>query len=475
MSTIGTPLSSSADRPANMAIRVDELMALEARARLGGPEEARAKHAERGKLLPRERTQRLLDPGAPLLELSPLAAHGMYGGEVPSGGVLCVIGRVHGRLVCVMANDATVKGGTYHPVSVKKHLRAQEIARKNRLPCVYMVDSGGAFLPLQSEMFADREHGGRMFFNQARMSAAGVPQLAVVMGSCTAGGAYVPAMSDEVVIVREQGTIFLAGPPLVLAATGERVTAEDLGGGDVHARVSGVADHLADSDEHALELARSAIENLPAGPGPLWTPAPPRKPAYDPEELLSLLESPAPPATEVLARLLDASDLAPLQLESGANAVAGFARIAGHPVAVLAAFGVLSSDLALAFARLLDLADERRLPVVTFAAACDPGDATPAYATAAARLLKRVATLRVPLIAVIAGPSAGCAHLALSARALGARFVFAWPTAGVSADPSAAPIDPLDHTARVFDDGLIDPRRTREVLSLALEATRHGG
>ncbi|MBI3890182.1 MAG: methylcrotonoyl-CoA carboxylase [Candidatus Wallbacteria bacterium] len=479
MRPLGTAVDPHHPRFVNAASRlagqVEQLHELAALARLGGPEEARAKHVQRGKLLPRQRVESVLDLGTPFLELSPLAAHGMYGGEVPGAGCITGIGTVRGRLVTIIANDATVNGGTYHPVSVTKSLRAQEIAERNRLPCLFMVDSGGAFLPLQSEMFADREHGGRMFYNQARMSSKGIPQIALVMGSCTAGGAYVPAMSDEVVIVREQGTIFLAGPPLVLAATGERVSAEELGGGDVHARVSGVADHLAEDDSHALELARGIVENLPPAGRPLWERKKPVEPAHSPSELHGILGEAAPDPREVLARLLDASLLEPLETAGAPEVAAGFARLVGHPVAVAAAFGALGTAGARLVARLVELAGERRLPVVFLAAAGEAGEAGRVEAMAA--LMDRVARLSSPLVSVIAGPTAGAAHVALSARSLGARFVFAWPTAAISATgmgvgPENGPIDPLHATARIFDDGLVDPATTREVLGLALEATR---
>src|SRR6056297_852141 len=326
------------------AERLQELLATTA---LGGSEKARALHTKRGKLLVRERIERLIDPGSPFLELSPLAAHEVYDSPVPAAGLITGIGNVHGRQVMIVANDATVKGGTYHPLTVKKHLRAQEVALENRLPCVYLVDSGGAFLPLQAEVFPDREHFGRIFYNQARMSGLGIPQVSAVMGSCTAGGAYVPAMSDEVVIVEEQGTIFLGGPPLVKAATGEEVSAEDLGGGDVHTRLSGVADHLARDDEHALKIVRDIVENLGHRDLAAIDRAEPEDPAYDPEELLGIVpddERKPFEVREVIARLLDGSRFHEFKERYGNTVVTGFARVHGQPVGVIANNGVLFSE-----------------------------------------------------------------------------------------------------------------------------------
>ena len=329
---------------------VAELCERLATASLGGPERSRERHVSRGKLLPRDRVDELLDEGSPFLELAPLAADGLYGGEAPGAGVIAGIGLVHGRPVLVICNDATVKGGTYFPLTVKKHLRAQEVALENRLPCLYLVDSGGAYLPLQDEVFPDREHFGRIFFNQARMSAAGIPQVASVMGSCTAGGAYVPAMSDETVIVRDQGTIFLGGPPLVKAAIGEVVTAEELGGGDVHSRVSGVTDHLADDDEHALGIMRDIVSTLPRPAAPAWDVQPSREPVVDPAELYGAVPTDVQQpydVREVIARLVDGSEFHEFKREYGTTLVTGFARLHGHPVGIIANNGVLFSESAL--------------------------------------------------------------------------------------------------------------------------------
>ena len=337
-----------------------------ARARAGGGEKSRARHVERGKLLVRDRVERLCDPGAPFLELSPLAAEDLYDGGAPSAGIVTGVGVIEGRRCVVVANDATVKGGTYYPITVKKHLRAQEVALHNRLPCVYLVDSGGAFLPMQSEVFPDREHFGRIFFNQATMSERGIPQLACVMGSCTAGGAYVPAMSDETVIVREQGTIFLGGPPLVKAATGEEVTAEELGGGDVHARLSGVVDHLAQDDEHALEIVRGIARTLPAPSGPPWERLPARAPALDPDGLLDVVELDTRTpydARELLRRIVDGSELQEFKALYGETLVCAFAHLDGHPVGVLANNGILFSESALKGAHFIELCDRRGIPL----------------------------------------------------------------------------------------------------------------
>src|SRR5882757_5701267 len=338
-----------------------------ATARLGGGAKSRARHTARGKLLPRDRVDGLLDPGSPFLELAPLAAEGMYDGQAPAAGVIAGIGRVSGREVVVVANDATVKGGTYYPMTVKKHLRAQEVALDNRLPCVYLVDSGGAFLPRQDEVFPDRDHFGRIFYNQATMSARGIPQIAAVLGSCTAGGAYVPAMSDEAVIVRNQGTIFLGGPPLVKAATGEVVTAEELGGGDLHSRISGVTDHLADSDAHALRIVRDIVATLgPRAPRP-WEVCPAAEPLADPDELYDVV--PVDPRVpydvhEVITRIVDGGEFAEFKAEYGATLVTGFARIHGHPVGIVANNGVLFSESAMKGAHFIELCDQRSIPLV---------------------------------------------------------------------------------------------------------------
>src|SRR6201998_2468122 len=346
---------------------VADLRAVQAKAALGGDEKARKKHTDRGKLLPRERIEALMDRGSPFLELSPLAAHGMYEGDAPCGSIVTGIGRVHGREVLVVANDATVKGGTYYPITVKKHLRAQEVALENRLPCVYLVDSGGAFLPLQAEVFPDREHFGRIFYNMARMSAAGIPQVAAVMGSCTAGGAYVPAMCDENIIVREQGTIFLGGPPLVRAATGEEVSAEELGGGDVHTRLSGVSDHLADDDEHALQIARAIFENLGPRTAPAIEQDTPEDPHYDPAELYGIIpvDTRKPyDVREVIARLVDGSRMHEFKARYATTLVTGFARIYGYVVGIIANNGVLFSESALKATHFIELCCARRIPLL---------------------------------------------------------------------------------------------------------------
>src|SRR5690242_9963006 len=354
------------NRAAHLAL-LDELRAKLAASALGGPERARERHLARGKLLPRQRVDRLLDPGSPFLELSPLAADGMYGDDCPGAGVIGGIGRVSGRECVIVANDATVKGGTYYPMTVKKHLRAQEVALQNHLPCIYLVDSGGAHLPHQDEVFPDREHFGRIFYNQATMSAKGIPQIAAVLGSCTAGGAYVPAMSDEAVIVRNQGTIFLGGPPLVKAATGEVVTAEELGGGDLHARVSGVTDHLADDDAHALHIVRDIVATLgPRTPRP-WEVLPTEPPSADPDELYDVVPTdPRIPydVREVITRITDGSRFAEFKAEYGSTLVTGFARIHGHPVGIVANNGILFSESALKGAHFIELCDQRQVPLV---------------------------------------------------------------------------------------------------------------
>src|SRR5712691_6414347 len=371
MGVLETRIDSSSDefaanREHNQQL-VTDLRARLARTRVGGGEESVRRHRGRGKLLARERIERLLDPGMPFLELSPLAANGMYDDEAPSAGIVTGIGSVQDKEVAIVANDATVKGGTYYPMTVKKHLRLQEIAEQNRLPCVYLVDSGGAFLPLQADVFPDREHFGRIFYNQARMSATGIPQVAVVMGSCTAGGAYMPAMSDETVIVKEQGTIFLAGPPLVKAATGEEVTVEELGGGDIHTRISGVADHLADDDSHAIDITRSIFENLPARTEADVERLAPEPPAYDPAEIYGLIpKNPRRPLdiTEVIARMVDGSRLHEFKARYGNTLVTGFAHIHGYPVGILANNGVLFSESSLKATHFIELCCQRGVPIL---------------------------------------------------------------------------------------------------------------
>jgi 3-methylcrotonyl-CoA carboxylase beta subunit len=470
------------------------------RARAGGGERARERHVSRGKLLPRERVERLLDPGTPFLELSPLAAEGLYGGAAPAAGIVTGVGTVHGRRVVVVANDATVKGGTYYPMTVKKHLRAQEVALQNRLPCVYLVDSGGAFLPMQDEVFPDREHFGRIFFNQATMSKLGIPQIAAVLGSCTAGGAYVPAMSDETVIVREQGTIFLGGPPLVKAATGEDVTAEELGGGDVHARTSGVVDHLAEDDDHALEIVRGIIATLPPMPPAPWDVAPPRPPLGSADELLDVVPADVRTpydAREVITRIVDGGELQEFKQLYGETLVCGFARLEGHPVGILANNGILFSESALKGAHFIELCDRRGIPLLFLQNITGfmVGKAYEAGGIAkdGAKLVTAVSCARVPKLTVVIGGSYGAGNYGMCGRAYSPRFLFMWPNARISvmggeqaatvmttvgqAEVGAQLRDqyeeqgkPWYSTARLWDDGVIDPRDTRAVLGQALAA-----
>jgi acetyl-CoA carboxylase carboxyltransferase component len=501
--------------------RAKELADRLARVRAGGGPELAAKHTARGKLLVRDRIERLLDPGSPFLELSPLAAWGLYDDAAPAAGLVTGIGRVSGREAMIIANDATVKGGTYFPLTVKKHLRAQEIALENRLPCCYLVDSGGAFLPLQAEVFPDRGHFGRIFYNQARMSAAGLSQVAVVMGSCTAGGAYVPAMSDEVVIVKEQGTIFLAGPPLVKAATGEEVSAEDLGGGLVHATRSGVADHLADDDEHALAMARDIFAHLgrrgeAVGRAHSWANVerlPPEDPAYDPSELYGLLPvtlREAFDAREVIARLVDGSRLHEFKALYGTTLVTGFAHLFGMPVGIIANNGVLYSESALKATHFIELCCQRGTPLLFLqnitgfmvGRQYEAGG----IAKDGAKMVNAVANAAVPKITLITGGSFGAGNYGMAGRAYDPRFLFMWPSARISvmggdqaadvlwtvkADgltaagkkPTAADAEafkqpirdryeeegsPYYSTARLWDDGILDPAQTREALGLAL-------
>jgi 3-methylcrotonyl-CoA carboxylase beta subunit len=482
------------------AALVEDLQAQTAQAAAGGGQRSRDRHTSRGKLLPRERVNRLLDPGAPLLELSALAAYDLYDGDAPGAGIITAIGRVSGRECVIVANDATVKGGTYYPMTVKKHLRAQEIALQNRLPCIYLVDSGGAFLPLQDEVFPDREHFGRIFFNQATMSAQGIPQIAAVMGSCTAGGAYVPAMSDETVIVREQGTIFLGGPPLVKAATGEEVTAEDLGGGDLHARRSGVVDHLADDDDHALEIVREIVATLaPRTPLP-WDRAAVAEPAIDPATLLGVIPADVRrpyDVREVIARIVDRSALREFKELYGPTLVCGFAHLHGHPVGILANNGILFSESALKGAHFIELCDQRRIPllflqnVTGFMVGRDYEAG--GIAKHGAKLVTAVSTARVPKLTVIIGGSYGAGNYGMCGRAYSPRMLWMWPGARISVmggEQAAAVMQqvgqaemgatlrdqyerqgrPYYATARLWDDGVIDPRDTRDVLGLALSA-----
>jgi 3-methylcrotonyl-CoA carboxylase beta subunit len=479
---------------------IADLNAVLARVREGGGERARQRHVDRGKLLPRERVDRLLDPGAPFLELSALAAHGLYDGESPGAGIITGIGRVSARECVIVANDATVKGGTYYPMTVKKHLRAQEIALQNRLPCIYLVDSGGAFLPRQDEVFPDREHFGRIFFNQATMSAAQIPQIAAVLGSCTAGGAYVPAMSDETVIVRNQGTIFLGGPPLVKAATGEEVTAEELGGGELHSRTSGVTDHLAQDDGHALQIVRDIVSTLaPRAPAP-WERIPVAPPAVDPDTLLGAVPSDIRrpyDAREIIARIVDGSRWHEFKELYGPTLVTGFAHIHGHPVGILANNGILFSESALKGAHFIELCDQRRIPLVFlqnitgFMVGRDYEAG--GIAKNGAKLVTAVATARVPKLTVIVGGSFGAGNYGMAGRAYSPRLLWMWPNARISVmgGEQAATVmtevgqsetgvelraqyerqgHPYYATARLWDDGVIDPRDTRDVLGLGLSA-----
>src|SRR5881398_3685486 len=418
---------------------VDELRDKLAAARLGGGERARERHTARGKLLPRDRVDTLLDPGSPFLELAPLAADGMYDGAAPAAGVIAGIGRVSGRECVVVANDATVKGGTYYPMTVKKHLRAQEVALQNRLPCIYLVDSGGAFLPMQDEVFPDREHFGRIFYNQATMSKASIPQIAAVLGSCTAGGAYVPAMSDECVIVRDQGTIFLGGPPLVKAATGEVVTAEDLGGGLLHSKTSGVTDHLADDDEHALRIVRGIVSTFGPRTETPWSVEPADPPALDPAELYGVVPAEARTpydVREVIGRLVDGSRFQEFKKEYGATLVTGFARVHGHPVGIIANNGVLFAESALKGAHFIELCDKRQIPllflqnITGFMVGRDYEAG--GIAKHGAKMVTAVACARVPKLTVVIGGSFGACNFSMCGRAYSPRFLWMWPNARIS-------------------------------------------
>ena len=514
-SRIDTGSPEFQERSRAVALLVDGLRKEVAQARQGGA--GRERHAEQKKMFVRDRVDALLDPGSPFLELSPLAAHGMYEGEAPGAGLVTGIGRVSGMEVMVVANDATVKGGTYFPITVKKHLRAQEVAEENRLPCVYLVDSGGAFLPLQAEVFPDREHFGRIFYNQARMSARRIPQVAVVMGSCTAGGAYVPAMSDEAVIVKGTGTIFLAGPPLVKAATGEEVSAEELGGGDVHTRISGVADHLADDDAHALEIARSIVGTLG---GVKTLPADrqtPEQPACDPKEIYGVLpRDPREPydVREVIARLVDGSRFQEFKARYGTTLVCGFARLSGFLVGILANNGILFSESALKATHFIEMCAQRKVPLL-FLQNITGFMVGKEYerggiAKDGAKMVHAVANAAVPKITVIIGGSFGAGNYGMCGRAYDPRFLFTWPNARISVmgGPQAAAVlstvkqdqlaragkppmtpaeveeferptrekyeaegNPYYATARLWDDGVLDPAETRAALSLALSAS----
>ncbi|MFL6623005.1 MAG: carboxyl transferase domain-containing protein [Sulfurifustis sp.] len=495
---------------------VADLRETVASASQGGSEEARRKHIARGKLLVRDRVEALLDPGAPFLELSQLAAHGMYGNEVPAAGIITGVGRIMGTECVIVANDATVKGGTYYPLTVKKHLRAQEIARENRLPCIYLVDSGGAFLPAQDDVFPDREHFGRIFYNQATMSALGIPQIAVVMGSCTAGGAYVPAMSDETIIVKNQGTIFLGGPPLVKAAIGEVVSAEDLGGGDVHTRLSGVADHLAENDAHALALARRSVANLNRNKNVTLPVESPEAPLYPAEEIYGVIprDTRKPyDVREVIARIVDGSRLDEFKSRYGTTLVCGFARLHGYPIGIVANNGILFSESALKGAHFIELCAQRGIPLLFLqnitGFMVGRKYETEGIAKNGAKMVTAVACARVPKLTVIIGGSFGAGNYGMCGRAYAPRFLWMWPNARISVmggeqaasvlaqirrdgfeaagkswskeDEEAfkAPIrrqyetqgHPYYASARLWDDGVIDPAQTRQVLALALSAS----
>ena len=514
------PTSLSPEDPAFQANDAHpRALAEELRARLdlirqGGGQKYRQRHEQQGKLFVRDRIDRLLDPGSPFLEIAPLAAWGLYDDDAPGAGIVTGIGRVAGREVMVIANDATVKGGSYYPLTVKKHLRAQQVALQNGLPCLYLVDSGGAFLPMQDQVFPDADHFGRIFYNQARMSARGIAQIAAVMGSCTAGGAYVPAMSDEAIIVKGTGTIFLAGPPLVKAATGEEVTAEELGGADVHTRLSGVADHFAEDDPHALELLRAIVAGLPPRALPPLDVAAPEEPLYPPEDIYGVLPRTfreAYDVREVIARLVDGSRLREFKARYGNTLVCGFARIHGYPVGILANNGVLFSESALKGTHFIELCDQRGIPLLflqnitgfmvgrTYEAG--------GIAKDGAKLVHAVANARVPKLTVVIGGSFGAGNYGMAGRAYDPRFLWMWPNARISVmgGEQAAGVlltvkqdqlkregkplldeagqaefkrpilekyeregSPYYSTARLWDDGVIDPAETREVLGLAL-------
>ncbi len=516
------PLESKVDRKsaeftanaAAMRTLVGELRARQLRVAAGGGEAARAKHVARGKLLPRDRVEMLLDPGAPFLELSPLAAFGMYGDESPGAGIITGIGRIAGRECLVVCNDPTVKGGTYYPITVRKHLRAQRIAEEHRLPCVYLVDSGGAHLPSQDEVFPDQEHFGRIFFNQANLSAAGIPQIAVVMGSCTAGGAYVPAMSDESIIVRNQGTIFLGGPPLVKAATGEVVSAEELGGGEVHARISGVVDHLAENDSHALGIARRIVGSLPPDFASVAQSSRPfEEPKFPAEDLYGIVPADTRKpydVREIIARIVDGSELDEWKARFGTTLVTGFAQIHGMPVGILANNGILFSDSAQKGAHFIELCCQRRVPLVFLqnitGFMVGKKYENEGIARHGAKMVTAVACARVPKFTVILGGSFGAGNYGMCGRAYSPRFLWTWPNSRISVmggeqaanvlatvrrdaieakggtwsaeEESAfkAPIreqyetqgNPYYATARLWDDGVIDPADTRRCLALGL-------
>ncbi len=518
VSSLRTSSAEFAENRRRMEAEVRKLRERLSKVREGGPEHARKRHVERGKLLVRDRIGHLLDPGSPFLELSPLAAWDMYDNDAPSSGMVTGLGRIQGREAVVIANDATVKGGTMYPITVKKQLRAQKIAMENRLATVYLVDSGGAFLPLQAEIFPDEQHGGRTFYNEAVMSAMRIPQISAVMGSCTAGGAYVPAMSDENVIVKEQGTIFLGGPPLVKAATGEIVTAEELGGGDVHTRISGVSDHLADNDEHALEIIRSIFQNLPPPKKVPLERVEPEPPAYDPAEIYGLIPSDTRKpydVRELIARLVDGSRFHEFKARYGITLVTGFARLHGYTVGILANNGVLFSECALKAAHFIELCCQRKVPLVFLqnitgymvGKKYEQGGIT----KDGAKMVHAVANAQVPKFTVIVGASHGAGNYGMCGRAYGPRLLFMWPNSRISVmggeqaahtlvqvkeeqlarqgqtlspqerEAILGPVlavyeqesNPYYSSARIWDDGVLDPLETRDTLGLAIEMSRN--
>ncbi|CAM5442159.1 carboxyl transferase domain-containing protein [Thauera mechernichensis] len=514
-SSINTRSEDFQANAASLRAQVEDLRAKAAQVSLGGGEAARAKHTARGKLLPRDRVGHLLDPGTPFLEVGQMAAYGMYEDEAPSAGVITGIGRVQGVECMIVANDATVKGGTYYPMTVKKHLRAQEIAEQNNLPCIYLVDSGGAFLPKQDEVFPDRDHFGRIFFNQANMSAKGIPQVAVVMGSCTAGGAYVPAMSDETVIVKNQGTIFLGGPPLVKAATGEVVSAEDLGGGDVHTRLSGVADHLAENDAHALYIARRIVSNLNRTKPINMALGQGEAPLYDPEEIYGIIPTDTRKpfdVREIIARVVDGSRFDEFKARYGATLVCGFAQLHGYPVGIVANNGILFGESAQKGAHFIELCGQRGIPLLFLqnitgfmvGRKYENGG----IAKDGAKMVTAVATVQVPKITMLIGGSFGAGNYGMCGRAYSPRFLWMWPNSRISVmggeqaasvlstvrrdgieakggswskeeeEAFKAPIrdqyefqgHPYYATARMWDDGVVNPAQSRRILGLSLSA-----
>lgn len=508
--------ASFLENEASMHEQIQDLRQLRNQIAQGGSQAARQRHLDRGKLLPRERVERLLDPGSPFLELSPLAAYNLYNNDAPGAGLITGIGRINGIECMIVCNDATVKGGTYYPMTVKKHVRAQEIAQQNRLPCVYLVDSGGANLPNQDEVFPDRDHFGRIFYNQAQMSSMGIAQIAAVMGSCTAGGAYVPAMSDESIIVRDQGTIFLAGPPLVKAATGEEVSAEDLGGGDVHTRLSGVADHLAENDDHALQLARQAVGRLTHQKQYPWPLKPTAEPRYDPKELNGIIPNDTRKpydVREVIARLVDGSEFEEFKARFGTTLVTGFAHLHGMPVGIIANNGILFSEAAQKGTHFIELCCQRKIPLIFLqnisGFMVGRKYENEGIARHGAKMVTAVSTASVPKLTVIIGGSFGAGNYGMCGRAFNPRMLFMWPNARISVmggeqaasvlatvrrdnldkagqhwsteDEEAfkAPIreqyehegHPYYASARLWDDGVIEPAETRRVLALALSST----